>query len=114
MTEAQAADFGGTERFQILRVVGTGGMGIVYEAHDRQRNSRVALKMLSTVSPGFLYRFKAEFRSLADISHQNLVSLYELLNDAGRWFISMEYIPGTDFLQYVSQKSESGPPARPE
>lgn len=114
MAQAHTGEFTGTERFEILRIVGSGGMGLVYEAYDRERKSRVALKMLATMSPALLYRFKVEFRSLADISHPNLVSLFELLNDSDRWFISMEYVPGTDFLQYVSQNAGPGDSASPQ
>ena len=56
--------FEGNERFEVIRRLGVGGMGEVYEVLDRERNSRVALKKLETASPEALLRFKHEFRAL--------------------------------------------------
>ena len=59
--------FPGTERFSVIRRLGAGGMGVVYEAFDRERNERVALKTLREFDARALYRFKQEFRSLSEI-----------------------------------------------
>ncbi len=93
--------FEGTERFEIKRRLGAGGMGVVYEAYDRERCQTVALKSLNRFDAQALLRFKNEFRALHDIDHPNLVSLYELCEDDGTWFFTMELIRGVDFLTYV-------------
>src|SRR5579859_3216033 len=94
--------FQGNARFSILRRLGAGGMGIVYEALDRERQTRVALKTLRNVDPASIYRFKIEFRSLAELSHQNLLPLYELFYEDDRWFFTMELLEGaTDLLTYI-------------
>ena len=96
------SEFSGTERYQLVRRLGAGGMGIVYEVFDRQRGEHVALKTLSRANPGDIYDLKKEFRSLADVRHPNVVSLYDIVNDAGQWFFTMELVErGTDLLSFV-------------
>ena len=97
-------DFAGTERFAVERCLGSGGFGTVYQVYDRQRNARVALKMLHRADPAGLLGLKREFRALADLSHPNLVSLFELLSEEDHWFISMELVVGTEFDTFVSGK----------
>jgi serine/threonine protein kinase len=99
----------GSSRFQVLRQVGRGGMGVVYEAFDRQTNAVVALKVLSGFSGETLYRFKREFRAVADIQHPNLLRLGELYFADDRWFFTMELVHGQDFLAYV-RPAEIGAP----
>jgi serine/threonine protein kinase/tetratricopeptide (TPR) repeat protein len=96
--------FTGTERFQILRQLGAGGMGVVYEALDRETKTRVALKTLRILNGDTLLRFKTEFRSLQGLQHENLVNLRELLENRGHWFFTMELVEGTDFLSYIGRK----------
>src|SRR5690349_15534877 len=105
------AEFSGTDRFQLVRRLGAGGMGIVYEVFDRERSELVALKTLSRVDPGGIYDLKKEFRSLADVRHPNVVSLYDIVNDAGQWFFTMELVHGTPFSDYValSSRGRDGP-----
>ncbi len=94
-------EFRGTKRFRILRCLGIGGMGEVYEAVDRAHDTHVAIKVLPTCHPASLLRFKNEFRALRDLEHPNLISYGELLEEGGRWFFTMELIEGVDFLSYV-------------
>jgi tetratricopeptide (TPR) repeat protein len=101
-------EFSGTDRFRIVRQIGAGGFGIVYEAVDRERNARVALKMLYRSEAAQLYRLKKEFRALAEISHPNLVSLYELLSHDGYWFFTMQLVNGQDFLRAMSPAVSAG------
>ena len=95
-------EFSGTERFEILRQLGSGGMGVVYAVCDRTRNEVVALKTLHRASPAAIYRLKREFRSLAEIAHPNLACLYELIVDETNCFFTMELVNGVHFVDYVN------------
>ena len=92
-------------RFRLIRLIGSGGMGVVYEAWDKQREIRTALKVLTGLDPDALYLFKNEFRSLADMSHPNLVGLHELFFEQGKWFFTMEFVEGGHFLEVVRPDS---------
>ena len=101
MADVGGERFAAVQRFELKRRLGAGAFGVVYEAFDRERRSRIALKTLRRAGEEALYRLKQEFRSLADLSHPNLVTLYELLSDGEQWFFTMELIDGTSFLEYV-------------
>ncbi len=88
-------------RWEIRRCLGVGGMGTVYEAFDRSTARSVALKTLQRDNPNSLYRFKAEFRGLADVVHPNLVRLYELICEDSLWFFTMELIHGVSFVAWL-------------
>jgi serine/threonine protein kinase/tetratricopeptide (TPR) repeat protein len=91
-----------TDRFSIVRRLGAGGMGVVYEAHDRERDTRVALKTLRMLDAAAIYRFKNEFRALAGVTHPNLVALHDLVSEGGRIFFTMELVEGEDLLSHVT------------
>ncbi|MEM7350624.1 MAG: protein kinase [Acidobacteriota bacterium] len=90
----------------IQRRIGAGAFGVVYEAYDREAASLVALKVLRFAQADALYRFKKDFRALADIRHPNLVSFYELLTQDGLWFFSMELVHGSDFIEALAGKPD--------
>ena len=93
--------FAGNDRFLVLSELGMGGMGVVYEALDLERNVRVAIKTLRIGRPQQLLRLKDEFRALRDIRHHNLVELGELFEDQGTWFFTMSLVDGVDFITYI-------------
>ncbi len=85
----------------LIGKLGQGGMGIVYEAIDRERNTIVALKVLPNVDASSLYRFKREFRAHTNLSHPNLIKLYELFSHEDRWYYTMERVVGIPFLDAI-------------
>ena len=89
------------DRFEMRGEIGAGGMGVVYRVHDRDRERDVALKVLRRRSGVDLFRFKREFRALADLRHPNLVELYELFSVQGDWMFTMELIDGVPFRDWV-------------
>jgi len=88
-------------------------MGVVYEAYDTHLQSVVALKVLRSHTASSLLRFKQEFRSLADVLHPNLVTLYDLVADEGRWTFTMELVHGTDLMSHVRDGRASRDGATP-
>ncbi len=93
--------FPSSTRFEIVNSLGSGAMGHVYEAVDRETNTRVAMKTLRSLDGEGLARFKSEFREFQHLTHPNLVSLGELFEENGVWFFTMELIHGTSLLEWV-------------
>jgi hypothetical protein len=92
-----------TERFSILRCVGEGATGRVFEVEDKVHGGRFALKRLHDHKYVLehIVRFKDEFRTLERISHPNLAKVYELISDATGIYLLMELVAGIDFVRYV-------------
>jgi hypothetical protein len=99
------------DRFELVRVLGEGGMGVVYEVFDRTRGETVALKTLRNPSGEAIYRMKREFRALANLEHPNLVRLFDLFVEQDTCFFTMELVSGTDLHSYLGLHGEE---ARPE
>ena len=84
-------------RYKIIRKIGDGGMGKVYLAQDTQLKRHVAIKLLSdeaTRNPHQVSRFVQEARYASLLNHPNILTIFEIGEDAGMHFISTEYIPG--------------------
>ena len=88
-------------RFEVVRRLGEGGMGVVFEAVDGESSARVALKTLRSFDAETLFRLKEEFRALQDIRHPNLVSLGEMMRHGDEWFFTMELVDGVGLMKYV-------------
>ena len=94
--------FPSSSRYCLLELLGQGAMGIVYKVVDEQRNTIIAFKKLRENNPARVLRFKQEFRRLANVSHENVVTLFELAQADSDWFITMELVDGKDFLNALS------------
>src|ERR1041385_5238006 len=97
-------DFPGTDRFLVRGRLGEGGTGVVYEAFDRKRGMRVAIKTLAGERISNVRAIKREFRALADVVHPNLVVLYDLFAESDEWFFTMELVEGENFIEYVRMR----------
>lgn len=95
-------------RYRIVRVLGRGGMGVVYEGYDPQIDRPVAIKTIALESLSeeeaahFESRFRVEMRSAGRLQHQNIVALYDTGHDAGAAFIVMELVTGQDLKRRIS------------
>lgn len=92
--------------WQLLRLIGRGGMGRVYEAKGRKKHQRVAIKVLSedlAADPSFVKRFRREARVLASLSHPHVVEILDRGETGGRVFFAMEYIRGENLRRRLEQ-----------
>lgn len=80
-------------RYQLLDHLGSGGLGSVWRA-ERPDGTEVALKLLHSSSPSHVAQLKTEFRRMVDISHPNLAAQYELEEERGLLFFTMEQVDG--------------------
>jgi tetratricopeptide (TPR) repeat protein/predicted Ser/Thr protein kinase len=94
--------FGG--RYQIIELLGRGGMGRVYRALDTKAHEEVAIKLIRpdiAEDKRTLERFVNEIKLAHKISHRNIGKMYHLGEDQGRHFITMEYVPGEDLKSFI-------------
>jgi serine/threonine protein kinase len=91
-------------QFEILELIGKGGMGAVYRVRQRELDRIVALKILPPAigeQPGFADRFAREAKALAKLNHPGIVTLYEFGQATGLYFILMEYVDGVNLRQLL-------------
>jgi eukaryotic-like serine/threonine-protein kinase len=94
-------------RYEIQSVLGAGGMGVVYKAHDVELDDVVALKMLrgaALMDPEHLDRLKSELKLARKITHPNILRTHDFGDVNGQPFISMEYVRGMT-LRYLIEQS---------
>src|SRR5262249_47208197 len=92
--------------YRILREVGRGGMGIVYEAEQEALGRHVALKVLPShalLDPKHLQRFRREARAAARLHHTNIVPVYGVGEDAGLHYYVMQFIPGLGLDEVLAE-----------
>jgi eukaryotic-like serine/threonine-protein kinase len=94
------------ERYELEELVGTGGMSSVYRAHDRMLERDVALKVLHqefTADTDYVERFRREARSVAQLSHANIVTVIDRGEQDGRQYIVFEYVKGENLKALVQR-----------
>jgi serine/threonine protein kinase/tetratricopeptide (TPR) repeat protein len=100
------------QRYEILDVLGEGGMGAVYKANDRELKRTVALKVIRPElarNPAIVERFKQELRLSHQVTHKNVIRIYDLGEGEGVKFITMEYIEGKDLRSLIREKKRFTP-----
>jgi serine/threonine-protein kinase len=95
-------------RYEIKSVLGVGGMGMVYKAHDRELGEVLAIKTLKpdmvAMDSSALERFKSEIKLARRIAHRNVVRTYDLGEIGGQYFISMEYVEGKSLKDLIRER----------
>jgi serine/threonine-protein kinase len=94
-------------RYELLELVGRGGMSSVWKAHDRLLDRTVAIKVLHehyTQDEEYVERFRREARSVAQVSHPNIVTVIDRGEDANRQYIVFEYIDGENLKQLIERE----------
>ena len=97
------------DRYEVLQLLGEGGMGAVYKASDRELNRFVALKVIRpelASNPSILARFKQELLLAHQVTHRNVIRIYDLGEAEGVKFITMEFIEGKDLRSLIREKTE--------
>jgi tetratricopeptide (TPR) repeat protein len=96
-----------SKRYKVIEKAGEGGMGVVYKAEDTVLRRTVALKILNSnliKDKRTLERFLTEARSTASLSHANIVTVYDVGQIEGDYFISMEFVEGENFMEIIRRK----------
>src|ERR1700676_5655529 len=99
-------------RYDILELLGEGGMGAVYKASDRELNRFVALKLIRSdlaSNPAILARFKQELLTAHQVTHKNVIRIYDLAEADGVKFITMEFVEGSDLRQLLKEHGRFSP-----
>jgi predicted Ser/Thr protein kinase len=101
-------------QLDILRCLGRGGMGVVYEARQKSLNRKVALKLLAperSGDPVFARRFETEGQALAALTHPNIVAVYDFGQAGGYYFLLMEFVDGINLRQLLKSRKLTPPEA---
>src|SRR6202035_5115577 len=99
-------------RYEILQLLGEGGMGAVYKARDRELDRFIALKLIRpelAASPAILARFKQELLTAHQVTHKNVIRIYDLSEADGVKFITMEFVEGSDLRQLLKEHGRYSP-----
>ena len=97
------------DRYEIIRVIGEGGMANVYLAMDTILNRKVAVKVLRgdlSNDEKFVRRFQREALSASSLNHPNIVEMYDVGEDDGNFYIVMEYVDGKNLKQLIRRRAK--------
>src|SRR5256885_6219438 len=100
------------DRYEVEELVGSGGMSSVYKAHDRLLERSVALKILHeqyTRDEDYVERFRREARSVAQLTHPNIVTVIDRGEQEGRQFIVFEYVDGENLKELLDREGQLSP-----
>jgi serine/threonine protein kinase len=104
--DAMPAELACHERYRVVRLLGAGGMGAVYEAEHRVMQRPVALKVINrafTARPAVVERFRREVRAAARLSHPNIVTTFDAEDAGSTLFLVMEYVEGINLARVVKE-----------
>lgn len=96
-------------RYEILQLLGEGGMGAVYKALDREVERTVALKLIRpelASNPTILARFKQELLTAHQVTHKNVIRIYDISEADGVKFITMEFVDGSDLRRILTDSGK--------
>lgn len=99
-------------RYRVIEKIGSGGMADVFKAVDDVLGRTVAVKVLHAryaSEPNFVARFRQEAQSAANLSHPNIVNMYDWGRDEETYYIVMEYVKGVDFKTLITQRGALDP-----
>ncbi len=99
-------------RYEILQILGLGGMGAVYKAQDRELDRTIALKVIRpdlASNPEVLARFKQELLTARQVTHRNVIRIFDIGEAEGIKFITMEYLVGTDLRALLAERGKLPP-----
>src|SRR5215472_8886013 len=100
------------DRYEILQLLGQGGMGAVYKARDVELERLVALKLIRpdlATHPEILQRFKQELILAREVTHRNVIRIFDLGQAGGIRFTTMEYVEGRDLRTLLHEKKKLTP-----
>jgi serine/threonine protein kinase/predicted ATPase len=95
------------ERYEIIELLGKGGMGKVYKALDKEINEEVALKFLNpeiSEDERIIERFRNELKTARRIAHKNVCKMYHIAKEENTPYITMEYVPGTSLKEFIQMR----------
>src|SRR5579872_4926789 len=101
-------------RYRLVSPLGEGGMATVFTGQDERLGRKVAIKILSenlVRDPGFIKRFQAEAEAAANLTHPNIVSIYDVGQDGDRHYIVMELVNGRNLKEIIHDRAPL-PPAQ--